>query len=157
MTIMFYITFQYINKITNNVPAVNICPNLKHRVQRICSARDPGSIPGSRIFPEEGNGNPLQYSCLENSMGRGAWRATVHVVTKTEQLTNNFLELEMVTHSSFLAWRIPWAEEPGGLQSIGSQKVRHDWVTTLSLCICKTQKCWFLNLLKNKLDVEKHG
>ena len=38
-------------------------------------------------------------------MGRGAWRATVHVVTKTEQLTNKFLELEMVTHSSILPWK----------------------------------------------------
>ena len=131
MTIMFYITFQYINKITNNVPAVNICPNLKHRVQRICSARDPGSIPGSRIFPEEGNGNPLQYSCLENSMGRGAWRATVHVVTKTEQLTNNFLELEMVTHSSILPWKFPWTEKPGGLQSMGS----HSWPQLSSISV----------------------
>ena len=38
-----------------------------------CSARDPGLIPGSGRFPGEGNGSPLQYSCLENSMGRGAW------------------------------------------------------------------------------------
>ena len=37
------------------------------------------------------------------------------------------MEEDMATHSSILAWRIPWAEEPGGLQSTGSQKVRHDW------------------------------
>ena len=37
------------------------------------------------------------------------------------------------THSSILAWRIPWTKEPGGLQSRGSQRVRHDWVTSLSL------------------------
>ena len=43
------------------------------------------------------------------------------------------LEKEMATHSSILAWRIPWKEEPGGLQSTGSQRVRHDWVTSLSL------------------------
>ena len=43
------------------------------------------------------------------------------------------LEKEMATHSSILAWRIPWMEEPGGLQSTGSQRVRHDWVTSLSL------------------------
>ena len=43
------------------------------------------------------------------------------------------LEKEMVTHSSILAWRIPWMEEPGGLQSMGSQRVRHDWTTSLSL------------------------
>ena len=37
------------------------------------------------------------------------------------------LEKRMATHSSILAWRIPWTEEPGGLQSIGSERVRHDW------------------------------
>ena len=46
-------------------------------------ARDKGSIPGSGRSPGEGNGNPLQYSCLENPMGRGAWRATVHGVAKS--------------------------------------------------------------------------
>jgi len=43
-----------------------------------CNSGDLGSIPGSRIFPGEGNGYPLQYSCLENPMDRGAWQATVH-------------------------------------------------------------------------------
>ena len=43
------------------------------------------------------------------------------------------LEKEMAIHSSILAWRIPWMEEPGGLQSTGSQRVRHDWATSLSL------------------------
>ena len=43
-----------------------------------CSAGDPGLIPGLEISPGEGNGNPLQYSCLENSIDRGAWQATVH-------------------------------------------------------------------------------
>ena len=47
-----------------------------------CNAGDPGSIPGSRRSPGEGNGNPFQYSCLENLMDRGAWRATVHGVTR---------------------------------------------------------------------------
>ena len=45
------------------------------------------------------------------------------------------LEKEMTTHSSILAWRIPWTEEPGGLQSTVSQRVEHDWVTSLSLSI----------------------
>ena len=45
-------------------------------------AGDPGSIPGSERSPGEGNGNPLQYSCLENSMERGSWRATVHGIAK---------------------------------------------------------------------------
>ena len=48
-----------------------------------CNARDPGLIPGSRRSPVEGNGNPLQYSCLENPMDRGAWQAIVHGVTKS--------------------------------------------------------------------------
>ena len=48
-----------------------------------CSARDLDSIPGSGISPGEGNGNPLQYSCLENSMDRGTWQATVHRVTES--------------------------------------------------------------------------
>ena len=48
-----------------------------------CNAGDPGSVLGSRRSPGEGNGNPLQYSCLEKPMDRGAWRATVHRVTKS--------------------------------------------------------------------------
>ena len=48
-----------------------------------CNAGDLGSIPGSGRSSGEGNGNPLQYSCLENPMDRGAWRATVHEVTKS--------------------------------------------------------------------------
>ena len=46
-----------------------------------CNAEDLGSVPGSGRSPGEGNGNPLQYSCLENSMDRGAWRAIVQWVT----------------------------------------------------------------------------
>ena len=49
-----------------------------------CNAGDPGLIPGLGRFPGEGNGNPLQYSFLENSMDRGAWRATVHGVSKSQ-------------------------------------------------------------------------
>ena len=48
------------------------------------NTRDLGSIPGSGRFPGEENGNPLQYSWLENSMDRRAWQATVHGVTKSE-------------------------------------------------------------------------
>ena len=47
-----------------------------------CNAGDPGSIPGLGRSPGEGNGNPLQYSCLDNSMDRGAWQATVHGVAR---------------------------------------------------------------------------
>ena len=49
----------------------------------VCNAEDPGSIPGSGPPPGERNGYPLQYSCLENSMDRGAWWATVHGLAKS--------------------------------------------------------------------------
>ena len=54
-----------------------------------CNVRDPGLIPGLGRSPGEGNGSPLQYSCLENSMDRGAWQATVHGAAKSwTQLSN---------------------------------------------------------------------
>ena len=49
-----------------------------------CKAGDPGSIPGSGRSPREGSGNPLQYSCLENPMERGAWRTTAYGITKNQ-------------------------------------------------------------------------
>ena len=83
----------------------------------------------------EGNGTPLQYSCLENSMDGGAWKAAVHGVAKSRTRLSDFtftfyfhaLEKEMATHSSVLAWRIPGMGEPGELPSMGSHRVRHDW------------------------------
>ena len=83
----------------------------------------------------EGNGTPLQYSCLENPMDGGAWWAAVHGVTKSWTRLSDFtftfhfhaLEKEMATHSSVLAWRIPGTGEPGGLRSMGSHRVRLDW------------------------------
>ena len=83
----------------------------------------------------EGNGNPLQYSCLENPMDRGAWWAAVHEVAESRTRLSDFnftfhfraLEKEMETRSSALAWRIPGTGEPGGLPSMGSHIVRHDW------------------------------
>ena len=53
-----------------------------------CNAGDPDSVPGSERCPGEGNGNPIQYSCLENPMDRGPWKATVHGVTKSQALLN---------------------------------------------------------------------
>ena len=95
----------------------------------------------------EGNGNPLQCSCLENPRDGGAWWAAVYRVAQSrtrlkrrssssssmEQETRirsrgreDPLEKEMAAHSSVLAWRIPGTGEPGGLPSMGSHRVRHD-------------------------------
>ena len=74
------------------------------------NAGDLGSIPGSGRSPGEGNGTPLQSSRLED-----------------------LLEKAMAPHSSTLAWKIPWMEEPGRLQSMGLQRVGHDWATSLLL------------------------
>ena len=49
-----------------------------------CNAEDPGLIPGLETSPGEGHGNPLQYSCLDNSMGRGIWGATVYEVAESD-------------------------------------------------------------------------
>ena len=80
------------------------------------------------------NGNPFQYSCLANPMGGGAWWAAVHGIAKSRarlsDLTFTFhfhaLEKARATHSSTLTWRIPGTEEPGGLPSMGSHRVRHN-------------------------------
>ena len=90
--------------------------------------------PGILRF-REGNGTPLQYSCMENAMDGGAWMAAVHGVAKSQARLSDFtftfhihaLEKEMATHSSVLPWRIPGMAEPGGLPSMGSHRVRHDW------------------------------
>ena len=82
----------------------------------------------------EGNGTPLQYSCLENPMDGGAWRAAVHGVaegqTRLSDFTSTFhfsaLEKEMATHSSVLACRIPGIGESGGLPTVGLHRVGHD-------------------------------
>ena len=82
----------------------------------------------------EGNGTPLQYSCLENPMDGEAWWAAVHGVAEGRTWLSDFpftfdlhaLEKEMATHSSVLAWRIPGMAEPGGLPSMGSHRVGHD-------------------------------
>ena len=55
------------------------------KTESVSNVGDLGSIPGSRRSPGKGNENPLQYSCLENSMDRGDWRATVHGVTKSRK------------------------------------------------------------------------
>ena len=98
-----------------------------------CDTGDQGSIPELGRSSGKGNGNPLQYSCRENSMDRDFPVAqTVKNLpavqeTKVRSLgQEDPLEKGMATHSSILAWRMPKTEEPGGLQSMGLQKVRHD-------------------------------
>ena len=88
-----------------------------------------------QYFKVINNGTPLQYSCLKNPMDGGAWKAAVHGVTEGQTWLSNFtftfhfhaLEKEMATPSSVLAWRIPGTGEPGGLPSMGSHRVGHDW------------------------------
>ena len=83
----------------------------------------------------EGNGTPLQYSCLENPMDGESWWAAVHGVARSQTRLSDFtftfyfhaLEKEMATHSSVLAWRIPGTGEPAALPSLGSHRVGHDW------------------------------
>ena len=90
--------------------------------ESFCNAGDPGSIPGLERSAGEGIGYPLQYS----------WASLVSQLVKNLPAMRETwvpslgwedpLEKEMATHSSTLALRIPWKEEPGGLQSMGSQK-----------------------------------
>ena len=110
----------------------------------------------------EGNGTPLQYSCLENPMDGGAWWAAVHGVTKSWTRLSDFtftfhfhaLEKEMATQSSVLAWKIPGTGEPGGLPSMGLHRVRHDW-SELAAAAAEwqkdKQKC--LNIIKYPYSV----
>ena len=69
----------------------------------VCNAGDPGSISGSGSATEEGNGNPLQYPCLENSTDSRAWKATVHGITKSQ----TWLSL------TFSLFTVQWGEHKG--------------------------------------------
>ena len=95
----------------------------------------PGLIPESGRSSGEGNGNPLQYPCLENPMDREAWYVTVHGLANSQTQLSDFTH--SLTHSKgirirkwqstpVLAWRIPGTEEPGGLLSMGSHRVGHN-------------------------------
>ena len=91
----------------------------------------------------EGNGTPLQYSCLENPMDGGAWWAAVHGVAKSQTRLRGFtftfhfhaLEKEMATHSSVLAWRIPGTGEPGGIAQ------SRTWLKRLSSSSSTVESC----------------
>ena len=88
----------------------------------------------------EGNGNPLQCSCLENHRDR--WAAISGVAqsrTRLKRLSSSssiYIPGEgNGNHSSIFAWKTPWTEESGELQSVGSQRVEHDWATNTYLLI----------------------
>ena len=92
----------------------------------------------------EGNGSPLQSSCLEHPMDRGAWWAAVHGVARSQPRLSDFtftfhfpaLEKEMATRSSVLAWSIPGTGEPGGLPSMGSHsRTRLKWLSSGSCSV----------------------
>ena len=118
---MFFLNHEY-----KEITTFPIIGKKKVKVKSICGR--------FRISIREGNGTPLQYSCLENPVDRGAWWAAVHEVTKSRTRLRDLIftfhfhaqEKAMATHSSVLAWRIPGTGEPGGLPSMGSHTVRHD-------------------------------
>ena len=105
----------------------------------------------------EGNGTPLQYSCLENPMDWGAWKAAAHGVAESRTGLSDFtfyfhaLEKEMATHSSVLAWRIPGMAEPGGLPSMGSHRVGHDWSDLAAAAAASNEK-WLADSTGSKLQ-----
>ena len=115
-------------------------------------------------FSREGNGTPLQYSCLENPMDGGASWAAVHGVAKSRTRLSDFtftfhfhaLEKEMATHSSVLAWRIPGRGEPGGLPSMGSHRVGHDWNDLAAAAAAGTYRHMYLiNMTWELISLQK--
>ena len=79
-------------------------------------------------FIGEGNGNPLQYSCLKNPVDRRAWWAAIYGVTQSwTRLKRLSMHAWRRKWHNILAWRIPGTGEPGGPRSMGSHRVRHDW------------------------------
>ena len=80
-----------------------------------CNAGDLGSIPGLGGSPGEGNGNPFQYSCLENSMDRGAWRATVYGIAKSLRDTTERVTLSL-SYFAFVGFKITYKEKNSKFQ-----------------------------------------
>ena len=115
---------------------------------------DLGSIPGLGRSPGEGKGYPLQYSGLEKSMD-----CIVHRVPKswTGQSDFHFLEKEVATHSRILAWKIPWMEEPGRLQSMGLQRVEHDWATSFTFWVMRVINTIQMILTNSKAWAKLHS
>ena len=109
----------------------------------------------------EGNGTPLQYSCLGNPMDGGTWWAAVHWVAKSQTRLSVFtftfhfhaLEKEMATQSSVLAWRIPGMGKPGGLLSVGLHRVGHDW-SDLAAAAANGTRGWTVRIARGSFQVE---
>ena len=138
-----------------------LCPFICWRLDLFLSISSPSSS-------EKAMAPPLQYSCLENPMDGGAWWAAVHGVAEGRTRLSDFpftfhfhaLEKEMATHPSVLAWRIAGTGEPGGLPSMGSHRVRHDWsdlaaaavhhfnhsATFFSISYCRVSSIHFTNI-----------
>ena len=121
-----------------NYGAFQVALVVKNLPANVGDIRDVGSIPGSERSPGEGHSNLLQYSCLENPMDRGIWWAIVHRVsesdmTKCLSIWKKWQWKNMSYLMAILMDWYPWMEEPGGLQSMGSLRVGHDWATSLSL------------------------
>ena len=112
----------------------------------------------------EGNGTPRQDSCLENPMDGGAWWAAVHGVARSQIRLSDFtfpfhfhaLEKELTTHSTILAWRVPGTGEPGGLPSMGSHRVEHDWGDLAAAAAAAPSLSWKIKeYAKRALVLEK--
>ena len=115
----------------------------------VYNAGDPGSIPGSGRSAGEGNGDPLQHFYFLKPLGSWLYIMPWEVVASVVQMVKNLpamqetrvwslgredpLEKGMAIHSSILAWRIPWTEELGRLQFMGSQRVGHNWETNTTV------------------------
>ena len=144
------IVFVHMSNLSNCVSLLYIrgFPGSSAVKESTCNAGDPNSIPGSGRSPGEGIGYPLQYS----------WASLVAQLVKnlpTMQLTwvwslgwEDSLEEGMATNSSIFAWRIPWPEGPGGLQSMGSQRVGHDWAAKHSI-VCYVTECSVITRLQS--------
>ena len=93
-------------------------------------------IRANRVLHNEGLASSIflsKHKCLKNSSSA---KVEIYLKLKYKYILIWYMEKAMAPHSSTLAWKIPWMEEPGRLQSMGSLRVRHDWVTSLSLsCI----------------------
>ena len=126
-------------------------PIISHSKESACNAGDEGWSPGWGSSPGEGNANPLQHSYQEiqwtepeplklnciviHSFLQGS---DTHIFFLTWMQSNS--EKAVATHSSNLAWKIPCMEEPGRLQSMGSRRVGHDWVTHFHFSLSCTEE-----------------